>query len=432
MRLSHTADRTWTSLACLAALCAGCSLVGRPQPDASYEAAQREINGPAQNYRGDVRQASYEQEQRNQERFADDDAGFQLEDLKPSAVANKVKAISGKGRNPDAAQELFRRGDRLYEQAVRTEGEERRRLLLEAAPFFEQAAARWPGSTLEHDALFRLGECYFFADRYVQANEAFEKLLAQYKNSRYLDAIDARRFALAQYWLEWERAKPESFYAVNVLDDKRPWRDTKGNALRLFDRIRLDDPTGKLADDATMAAANAHFLAGDFYQADMFYSDLRRTYPSSEHQFNAHFLGVQAKLLTYQGEDYSVTPLVEAGKLVEQIRRQFPQEYAENREEVDKASGQVRKLLAERHWRMAEYFERRWEYGSARYYYDAIVKEFPGTPIAEEARQRLAALSDKPVEPPQPLKPLADLFQAGKDKLNIPTKAEKAQEGALR
>ncbi|MBW3597398.1 MAG: outer membrane protein assembly factor BamD [Planctomycetes bacterium] len=433
MQLSHAVAKRCLSLACLATLCAGCSLAGGPRPaDVSYDAARREINGPAEEYRSDVRQASYEQEQRTQERFGDEDAGFQLGDLKPSAVAEKVKKISGKGRDPDAAQELFERGDRLYEQALQAQGEERQRLLLEAAPLFEEAAKRWPGSTLEHDAMFRMGECFYFADHYVEANEAFEKLVSQYKNSRYLDAIDVRRFTLAQYWLEWERANPESFYELNVLDNKRPWRDTKGHALRLYDRIRLDDPTGKLADDATMAAANAYFLAGDYLKADMFYSDLRRTYPSSEHQFNAHFLGVQAKLLTYQGEDYSVTPLEEADKLVDQIRRQFPQEYAQNREEVDQAAGQVRKLKAERHWRMAEYFERRWEYGSARYYYDLIVKEFAGTPIAAEARQRLAALSDKPADPPQHFQWLADAFDAGKDRLAIPTKEEKAQQEVQR
>jgi hypothetical protein len=84
--------------------------------------------------------------------------------------------------------------------------------------------------------------------------------------------------------------------------------------------------------------------------------------------------------------------------------------------------------MAERHWRMAQYFERRWEYGSARYYYDLIVKDFSGTPIASEARKRLADIAGKPAQPPQHLQFLADAFDAGKDKLDIPTKSEKAQQ----
>jgi len=73
----------------------------------------------------------------------------------------------------------------------------------------------------------------------------------------------------------------------------------------VFDKIRIDDPTGKLSDDATLAAANAYFAQGDFEKADQFYTDLRKTFPSSEHQFTAHFLGLKAKLLCYSGPDYS-------------------------------------------------------------------------------------------------------------------------------
>ena len=189
-------------------------------------------------------------------------------------------------------------------------------------------------------------------------------------------------------------------------------QDTKGHALRLYDKIRLDDPTGKLADDATMAAGNAYFLAGDYLKADMFYTDLRRTYPSSEHQFKAHYLGMQAKMQCYQGEDYGVTPLEDAGKLVNQLKRQFPQDYAEHREEIDRAGAQVRKLMAERHWRDGTVLEHRWEYGKHRYYYEQITKDYSGTPIADQAQARLAALADKPADPPQPLRPIADLFNA--------------------
>ncbi len=416
----------WAVVGLLLFLAAGCSTFAGPRKeDVSYEAAQREINGPNEAWQSGVQHASYEEEQRRQEKLAEEDQGFQFSDLQPSKVNEKLKTLRGKGRNPEVARQLYDEGEKIYQQAVRSQGAERTRLFLSAAEYFGHAAERWPGSTLEHDALFHVGECYFFADHYVEANEAYETVIAKFRNSRYIDTIDVRRFALAQYWLDWQRSKGEAFYEVNVLDNKRPWRDTKGHALRLYDRIRLDDPTGKLADDATMAAGNAYFLAGDFIKADMFYSDLRRTYPSSEHQFKAHFLGMQAKLQAYQGEDYSVTPLEDAGKLIEQIRRQFPHEYNENREEVDRASGQVRKLMAERHWRMGQYFERRWEYGSARYYYTAIVRDFSGTPIAQEAQARLDAIADEPATPPQHLQFVADLFRAGQDKLDIPTRAEK-------
>ena len=53
----------------------------------------------------------------------------------------------------------------------------------------------------------------------------------------------------------------------------------------MFDKIRVDDPTGRLADDATLSLANENFTRRKFMKADEYYSDLRKAYPSSEHQF---------------------------------------------------------------------------------------------------------------------------------------------------
>jgi len=73
-------------------------------------------------------------------------------------------------------------------------------------------------------------------------------------------------------------------------------RDTKGHGLRVFDKMRtLDDPGGRLADDATLALGNEAFAAGKFYKADEYYTDLQKAYPASEHQFLAHFPGAQSQ-----------------------------------------------------------------------------------------------------------------------------------------
>ncbi len=58
-------------------------------------------------------------------------------------------------------------------------------MFAEAATQFKDAAERWPDSALEEDAMFMSGEGYFFADRYPKANEAWEKLLKKYPNSKH-------------------------------------------------------------------------------------------------------------------------------------------------------------------------------------------------------------------------------------------------------
>ncbi len=345
---------------------------------------------------------------------ASDSVLFSLDDISDK-VENSAKTLVGKGYSPEKARERYAEAERRYQQAVRAQGDERIDLLLSAADDFKNAAERWPDSALEQDALFMAGESLFFADRYPETNDTYEQLLKKYPNSKYLDTVDARRFSIAHYWLEVHKNSPQSFWTFNVLDKKRPMRDSFGHAVRIYDRIRIDDPTGKLADDATLAAGNAYFASANYLDADNFYTDLRKTFPSSEHQFRAHLLGVKAKLLTYEGPDYSGDPLDDAEKLIKQIRRQFPHESSKEREYLARAYAEVRYKKAEREWNMAQYYDRRGEYGAARFHYRSIEEDFGRTPFAERTRSRIAEIGNEPDVPPQRLAWVVKMFPEQED-----------------
>ncbi|MHC4180387.1 MAG: tetratricopeptide repeat protein, partial [Planctomycetota bacterium] len=85
----------------------------------------------------------------------------------------------------------------------------------------------------------------------------------------------------------------------------------------------MKDPTGPLADDSIMATANAYFGRGRYEDASYYYDLLRTEYPRSEHQIQAHVLGLQSKLRVYQGKLYDGTPLNEADEIAEQALTQF-------------------------------------------------------------------------------------------------------------
>ena len=66
--------------------------------------------------------------------------------------------------------------------------------------------------------------------------------------------------------------------------------------------------------------------------------------------------------------------------------------------------------MAEREWRMAQYYTRRKEYGAARFYVDILLKEYGDTPFADKAREEAGKMAGKPSVPPQRLGWLVDLF----------------------
>jgi outer membrane protein assembly factor BamD (BamD/ComL family) len=380
------------ALAALFAMLAGCAAMGERAPMLGGDPA------------ASAQAASPDDEP------AEESGGLDWSDFSIDNIGKTTKKLTGQGPNRQLARQIYQAADGEYRRAADSLGEDRARLFAAAGPKFAEAAERWPDSALAMDALFMAGESYFFADNYPLANKQYEKLIKAFPNNKYMDVVDQRRFAIAKYWLDLHHENPEPLYYVNLLDETRPWKDARGSGLRVYDKIRVDDPTGRFSDDATLAAANEHFAAGRFYKADEYYTDLRKAYPTSEHQFLAHFLGVKAKLYNYGGPTYSGAPLDEAEKLIKQMRRQFPQECEQEREYLERAAAQIRLQKAQRLEFLARYYDRRGEYRAESHYLARIVNEFPDTPLAQVAQERIGQIAGLPPVPPQRAQWLVNLF----------------------
>ncbi|MFO0942269.1 MAG: tetratricopeptide repeat protein [Pirellulales bacterium] len=119
-------------------------------------------------------------------------------------------------------------------------------------------------------------------------------------------------------------ANPKSFFNVNFTDNKLPWNDTGGHGKRALENVRLDNPIGKLSDDATMRLAVSYYEKEDWEMAATTFGELRMTYPDSEHQFKGTVLELQSLLAAYMGPEYSDLHLIEADKRAKAIIKQFP------------------------------------------------------------------------------------------------------------
>jgi len=320
-----------------------------------------------------------------------------------------------RARRLAAAREHYVAGDRNFNAASKAARGEGKSAFLKAAKEFSKAAKAHPGSAIAQDAQFMVAESYFFADHLTKAEKAYGVLQKQYPSSRHNDRSAARQFSIAQYWIETEKAGGTKYMPFNLVDKKRPWFDIDGHGIRVLDQIRFDDPTGKLADDATMAAAVEHFRQGNYLEADEFLTDLRETFTDSEHLFNAHLLGIRTKMEMYAGPLYSRLVLDEADKLIVQTRQRFPDKMRdpEINETIAKAAAEVDFRLAEKVATRADYREKRGEYGAARLHYETLLANHEKTPFAEKAKERLPAVEDLPALPERHLAFLTKIFPEG-------------------
>ncbi len=323
--------------------------------------------------------------------------------------------------DPARARELYQEADTIFRiaaeeaQTVARDGENEGREKSEfaaAAKLFKRAAEAEPGSALSQDAMFMEAESLFFADRLPAATDVYQKLQKDFPRNRHSDRVAARLFEVTQYWIDTDKARPGNWWSLNLFDPTRPRLDTEGHAIRILDQIRYDDPTGRLADDATMAAAAEYIRQGDYEMADEFLTDLRDTFPDSNHFFLAHLLGIRAKLETYGGPRYSGLMLEEAEKLITQTRQRFPQKMQDQEiaDMIARAAAEVAYRRAEHLFQRAQYREKRGENRAASKYYQNILDNYPSTPLADKSRERLEAIAELPPVPPERLTWLKAVF----------------------
>jgi len=334
-----------------------------------------------------------------------EDAGLELSDFYPSHVIATVKEMAGYGPDEELARALYQEGEDLYRKGEYEEAAER----------FKTAAKRAPDSPLQEDALFMLGESQFFADQYTAANETYAKLLKKYQYTRHLDTVVARQFAVGRYWEQLDADQPAWLLSFQFTDPTRPKFDTWGHALKAYQSVRMNDPTGPLADDSVMATANAYFLKGRYEDAAYNYDLIRKEYPKSDHQLQAHLLGMKSKLEIYQGPKYDGSPLLDAGKIADVTLEQFPNELGEERDRVIRTRNQVLEEKAQRDWALAQYYDKKKDYRAARYYYRLILEEYPTTVAAQRAGERLEKIKGLPDKPTNHFQWLTDLFPSTTD-----------------
>ena len=247
--------------------------------------------------------------------------------LAPENVWKSIKKAAGKGPDENVARAAFKEGQDLFLQ----------KKFADAANKFSIAADRWPDTPLEEDALFMLGESQFFADLYPKAHDTYSLLLKKYANSRHLDVAVQREFAIGRYWERLDAYEHKYAITPNLTDNCRPLFDTFGYAIQAFQNVRFNDPTGPLADDSVMATAIAYFQRGEYESAAADFDLLRKEYPNSEFQKNAHLLGLQAKMRVYRGKFYDPTALNDAGEIAEQALSQYSSQLGPEKNRVEKA-----------------------------------------------------------------------------------------------
>jgi len=286
---------------------------------------------------------------------------------------------------------------------------------------------------IREEAVFYMAESQFMQDRLVKAQAYYQVLVKEFPQSRYLDESTRRLFDIAQRWLgveefatpgeiqqvnfdgtqskslsTFESARKRFGWLPNLTNPSRPVLDSSGRAVEALKTIWLNDPTGPLADDALMLAATHHLRAGKYRESARLLKILREEFPKSPHLQTAFVIGSKVELMSYQGSSYDDRKLLEARALSESSLRLFP-----GLDDGDRLRRELKRIdeeQARREWDRVILWEKKNKPKAVAVYCRELIRNYPRSSYAPQARQKLAALGNSSVPP----------SAAGRVRLNTP------------
>ncbi len=285
----------------------------------------------------------------------------------------------------------------------------------ERDPFATRAGTGKQQSPWGMKALYYLAEIKFQRGDYVGAHDKFEELIKNYPGTNYLEKAVAREHEIAQIWLSQSNSEIET-------ESKLPWYarfngglpfiDTSGHALQTLEHVRLNDPTGPLADRATKDIADHYFRKGDYESAAVYYDQLVNEYPKSPLLHSALLASIDSKMKSYIGPEYDFKGLEEARATTRKTLQMFPERLVSTGDELYQTLDLIADQEAERDYTVGSYYRRAGKVVSAEYYFGKIVAKWPKSEWAAKAKVQLAELAEMPRKESLPSK---ILVQPGSD-----------------
>jgi outer membrane protein assembly factor BamD (BamD/ComL family) len=278
------------------------------------------------------------------------------------------------------------------------------------------------GSPLTMKSLYYLGEIHFQQGNYVAAHDRFEELIKEFPGTNYLDKAVERENQIGLAWMAYATGKEvEPTARWSRFRGRLPLVDTGGHAVAALDHVRMNDPTGPLADDAVMSIARYHADRGDYEAAAIHFDQLVSDHPKSPLMHEALTSSIDSKIKGYLGPEYDVTGLEQARETVHRTMQLFPERLAstEDPEKNDlyKTLDVIADQEAERAYSVGSYYKRAGKVISSEYYFGMIVQKWPKTKWAEKAQVHLVELAKLPHKESLPSKimgkPGTDPYNSG-------------------
>lgn len=273
----------------------------------------------------------------------------------------------------DSPEVIFQKGQRLFAK------EEWK----DASKAFQKVWRDNPTSDYAADAQFYDAESRYGAENFNGAFEIYKRHLKEHPLSSHAPMIQRRLYDIGVYLV---LAGAEGYLGIF---------DYSNEGIEVLDYLSTAFPNGELADWALIYAADHEWRDGHYFQAIDRLHELLDTYPDSEWALEARLRLARAYRGVNRGQDYDADALKRSSAqyraYIELVRkdRERENEYADLLASAEQELSEVREMLARKRLDAADFYLRAGHAAAARTELQTVIRDYPDTDAASEARDRL-------------------------------------------
>ncbi|MHC4271164.1 MAG: outer membrane protein assembly factor BamD [Planctomycetota bacterium] len=218
----------------------------------------------------------------------------------------------------------------------------------------------------------------FIKAELLYAKRKFNKSVREYDNfmdnypesELYQVALD-RQFSIAQAYLAGQKRTVLKIFRIRGYSEGE----------KIMDKISDRAGIAPLAERANIAVAQSNESRGKYEDAYQRWSQILSKWPTGQTGKNALLAMARCKYLAYNGPKYDVSDLVSARTYYQNFKSRYPDDAKEL--DIDSRIQNIDELLAEKQFKIAQFYQKTANVDSAGIYYKVIAEQWPNTSAAK-------------------------------------------------
>ena len=238
--------------------------------------------------------------------------------------------------------------------------------------------------------MYLLGQANIaYGDR-IQAFYDFDELLDLYPDSKLFNPALQRQYEIADAYLNGYKLR---FLGV-------PMFSAEDEAIEMLYRIQQRSPGSPLAEKALLRTGDYYYRSSQFDLAGDVYAVFVHSYPRGPEVPRVRLRQAFSYYAQFRGLKFDATPMIDAREQLVTIMNEYPKLAEE--ENLAPVIARIDTTFARKIYLTGDFYVRTHEPKAAAYQFRYLIKTYPNSTEAADAKKALAKLPASALTPPLP------------------------------